>query len=280
MSSSSALELAAPAKLNLFLEVLGRRPDGYHEIDTVLTTIDLADRVRLERATRISLTVEGEAAPADSTNLAWRAAAALGVGARIHLEKRIPAGSGLGGGSSDAAAVLLGLDRLYDLRTPPARLHELAAGLGADVPFFLLGPGLARGRGIGDRLEPLPPRPPMRFHLVLPPLHVSTAEVYGALGPGLTENREIAKFLAEKNYRREEPGRATHFNRLQSVAEGLEPRLSQVRRAAEARFGVPFTLTGSGSAYFGEAAGKAAGERFEVGRCGTVRALLVETTGT
>jgi 4-diphosphocytidyl-2C-methyl-D-erythritol kinase len=96
----------------------------------------------------------------------------------------------------------------------------------------------------------------------------------------LTQNTEIANFLTEKNYRREEPGRATYFNRLQSVAEGLEPRLREVRRSAEARFGVPFTLTGSGSAYFGEVGNEPGGGRFEVRGCGTVRALLVETTGT
>ncbi|MHC4165076.1 MAG: 4-(cytidine 5'-diphospho)-2-C-methyl-D-erythritol kinase, partial [Planctomycetota bacterium] len=95
MSSSSTIELEAPAKLNLWLEVLGRLPDGYHEIDTFLAEIDLADTVRLEAASEISLTVEGLPAPADHGNLAWRAAAALGVGAKIHLVKRIPAGAGL-----------------------------------------------------------------------------------------------------------------------------------------------------------------------------------------
>ncbi|MHC4339573.1 MAG: 4-(cytidine 5'-diphospho)-2-C-methyl-D-erythritol kinase, partial [Planctomycetota bacterium] len=176
MSSSSALELEAPAKLNLCLEVLGRRPDGYHEIDSVFAAIDLCDTVRLERSDAIRLTVHGEAAPEDDTNLAWRAAEALGVGASISLEKRIPAGAGLGGGSSDAAAVLLGLDRLYGLGTGRERLLEIALGLGADVPFFLTG-GTARCRGVGERVEPLPPAPGRRYLLVIPALVTSTQDV-------------------------------------------------------------------------------------------------------
>lgn len=249
MSSSSALELSAPAKLNLVLEVLGRRPDGYHEIDTILTEIDLCDRVSLERADGIELEVTGEPAPADATNLAWRAAEALGVGARIRLHKRIPAGAGLGGGSSDAAAVLKGLDRLYGLETPPGRLLELATGLGADVPFFLTG-GLARCGGIGERVEPLPPLGEKRFILAVPDLPLATKAVYRAFDPVLTGNRETASLFVKRHLGGSGPTRAVCFNRLQGVAEGLEPRLSAVREHLEARFGAPFTLTGSGSAYF------------------------------
>ncbi|MHC4224837.1 MAG: 4-(cytidine 5'-diphospho)-2-C-methyl-D-erythritol kinase, partial [Planctomycetota bacterium] len=205
MSSSSALELEAPAKLNLCLEVLGRRPDGYHEIDSVFAAIDLCDTVRLERSDAIRLTVHGEAAPEDDTNLAWRAAEALGVGASISLEKRIPAGAGLGGGSSDAAAVLLGLDRLYGLGTGRERLLEIALGLGADVPFFLTG-GTARCRGVGERVEPLPPAPGRRYLLVIPALVTSTQDVYSGLEPGLTGHPEIATVFVRDYYRREGPG--------------------------------------------------------------------------
>ena len=131
----NSIELIAPAKLNLFLEVVGRRPDGYHEIDSVFAEIDLCDRVRLERAETMSLTVEGEPAPSDNRNLAWRAAEALGRTVCIHLAKEIPPGAGLGGGSSDAAAVLKGVDRLYGLGLETAELAEIGVGLGADAPM-------------------------------------------------------------------------------------------------------------------------------------------------
>jgi 4-diphosphocytidyl-2-C-methyl-D-erythritol kinase len=251
VSSSSTIELEAPAKLNLWLEVHGRRPDGYHEIDTFLTEIDLADTVRLRTASSISLTVEGRAAPADATNLAWHAAAALGVGARIHLVKRVPAGAGLGGGSSDAAAVLKGLDRLYRLRLPRERLMEVAASLGADVPFFLHG-GTARCRGMGERVEPCPGGSGRGFVLVVPEVAMSTASVYGALGTGLTGKRQNANVFGRKYFGREGPGRAPYFNRLQAAAEGLDPRLREVREKAEGLWGTAFTLSGSGSSYFAE----------------------------
>ena len=143
----------APAKLNLFLEVLFRRPDGYHELDSVFSAIDLFDTVTIEKSSEITLEVEGSDVAADESNLAWKAARALGLGARIQLTKRIPAGAGLGGGSSDAAAVLLGLHELYEKPVRIPELTKVARALGADVPFFLHG-GLARCRGIGDLVEP------------------------------------------------------------------------------------------------------------------------------
>ncbi len=251
MSSSSTIELEAPAKLNLWLEVLGRRPDGYHEIDSVLSEIDLVDTVRLEAAAEISLTVEGLPAPADETNLAWRAAAALGVGARIHLVKRIPAGAGLGGGSSDAAAVLKGLVRLYGLTPGEGRLAELAASLGADVPFFLHG-GTARCRGIGERVEPLAGGAGRRFLLAVPDLNMSTEAVYAALPAGLTGETQNANVFSRRYFGKTGSGGTFHFNRLQAAAESLEPRLREVRTKAESLWGTPFTMSGSGSSYFSE----------------------------
>ena len=247
MSSSSTIELRAPAKLNLFLEVLQRRPDGYHEIDSVLQTIDLADTVHIERADTVELEVSGDA-PDGPGNLAWRAADLLQVGARIRLTKRIPPGAGLGGGSSDAAAVLQGLNRLYGLGRSRAQLADLGASLGADVPFFLHG-GAARCRGIGERVERVQV-PAARYLLVLPPIELSTERVYGALEAPLTPPRKVAKFLSEIDFGKEGPSRATFFNRLQEAAEGLEPRLGRLREEAGRAYGAHFTMTGSGSAYF------------------------------
>src|SRR4030095_15648920 len=172
------LVLNAAAKINLMLEVLGRRNDGYHEIVTVMQTVDLSDRLVVEHADVLEPLTPASDVPTDGTNLALRAAVALrdraGVsrGARITLEKRIPVAAGLGGGSADAAAVLVGLNRLWGLRWSSARLAGVAGALGVDVPFFLhAGAGAggarggvvpcsprgggARGTGRGGRLEPL-----------------------------------------------------------------------------------------------------------------------------
>lgn len=248
---------AAPAKLNLFLEVLARRPDGYHEIDSVFAALDLHDTVELERAAETSLEVVGPdgdpapGVPADPTNLVWRAARALDAPARIRLVKRIPPGAGLGGGSSDAAAVLHGLDELYGLGLGRDGLRDAARALGADVSFFLSG-GFARCRGIGDRVEPLAAQG-RRYLLLLPELVVPTAAVYAALGSGLTGNRETATVFLDR-YRENDGSTAPpYFNRLQAAAARVEPRLTGVRREAEKRYGRPFFLTGSGAAWFAEA---------------------------
>jgi 4-diphosphocytidyl-2-C-methyl-D-erythritol kinase len=188
-----ALELVAPAKLNLTLEVLGRRPDRYHEIASVMQTIDLADRVVLEAADRLTLELAGVTAglPEDATaNLAYRAAIALreaagqpGLGARIVLEKRIPAGAGLGGGSSDAAAVLRGLNQLWRLRLDLVTLTEIAADLGSDIPFFLHG-GAALVRGRGETVGSLPDPPSWECTLFPAALTLEqkTARMYNSLG--------------------------------------------------------------------------------------------------
>jgi len=246
-----SIELDAPAKLNLFLELLRRRPDGYHELDSVFAEISLADRVHLEKADKISLTVEGEPAPADPSNLVWRAAEALGLTARIHLRKRIPAGSGLGGGSSDAAATLQGLVRLHDLAPEPGEITKIARSLGADVPFFLHG-GLARCTGIGDEVAPLSGSAARRFVLLLPSLSMSTEAVYGASESGLTGPRENANLFIRRYFGKGGGGPIPYFNRLQDIAERLEPRLRAVRVEAERRLGTPVCLSGSGSAYFAE----------------------------
>src|SRR4029453_2936723 len=152
------LVLNAAAKINLMLEVLGRRNDGYHEIVTVMQTVDLSDRLVVEDADVLELRTTASDVPTDGTNLALRPAAAVGHGAglsrgaRTTVEKRIPVAAGLGGGSADAAAVLVGLNRLWGLRLSSARLAEVAVTLGMDVPFFLHG-GAALGTGRGERLE-------------------------------------------------------------------------------------------------------------------------------
>src|SRR3989304_2871845 len=153
--------LSAAAKVNLALEVLGKRPDGYHELATVMQAVDLSDRLGLRDADDLELVSRAPGVPTDAPNVAGgaavalREAARLGRGVRITLDKRIPVAAGLGGGSTDAAAVLVGLNRLWRLRWPVARLGEVAIRLGMDVPFFLRG-GAALATGRGETLDPLP----------------------------------------------------------------------------------------------------------------------------
>jgi 4-diphosphocytidyl-2-C-methyl-D-erythritol kinase len=182
---AGGVEVLAPAKLNLFLEVLGRRADGYHEIETLMVAVDLHDTLRLvdDPSGAVTLTCDDPSLPTGAENLVVRAAerlkAAAGIdrGVRIELAKAIPAMAGLAGGSSDAAATLLGLDHLWNLQTPPGQLDALAGEIGSDVAFFRHAPA-AICRGRGERVEPV--SLPVRYHLVLvcPPVGLRTADVY------------------------------------------------------------------------------------------------------
>jgi len=184
--------LRSYAKVNLGLEVLALRDDGYHELRTIFQTIDLHDDIVLRPRRRgVTVRCDHPLVPRDGTNLAARAAEALRAygrvssGVEIEIRKRIPVGGGLGGGSSNAAAVLLGLDRLWKTGLGPDGLHRLARRLGADVPYFLLG-GTALGLSRGDEVYPL--RRQLRVHVVVvdPGIHVSTARVFARLDAGLT----------------------------------------------------------------------------------------------
>ncbi len=177
------LTAEAFAKVNLSLRVLGRRADGYHELDTVFQAIDLADRLTAEEANYLAFLCDDPSVPGDERNLVVQAARSLAEragmrpAARLVLSKRIPAGSGLGGGSSDAAAAIALLARLWRLPASRGDLAEVAAGVGSDVPFFLWG-GRARGTGRGERIAPLPDGPELSLIVLLPPFPVATAAVY------------------------------------------------------------------------------------------------------
>ncbi len=184
-----AVTVRVPAKVNLHLEVLGRRPDGFHELRTLFASIGLWDEVAVTPASGGVLELEvspAGAVGAGDDNLVLRAARAVmsfappGAGARFRLAKSIPVGAGLGGGSADAAAALVALDRAWDLHLPAARIHRLAAGLGSDVPFFLTG-GLALGVGRGEEVYPLPDALSGTVLLLVPPVEISTASVYSRL---------------------------------------------------------------------------------------------------
>ena len=258
----------APAKLNLFLEVLGRRADGYHDIESLMVTVDLCDTLTFEPGPsgRIEFTCDDASLPTGSENLVVRAAESLRAsfgpdrGARIHLRKVIPAKAGLAGGSSDAAATLEGLNRLWGLDVPPDRLDALAAAIGSDVSFFRHGP-LAWCRGRGERVEPLALPGALHFVLVCPPVGVATAAVYRRVvppdRPRSTEGISRALHAGDAARLGQE-----FFNRLQPVAESLEPSLGAVRDALT-NLGPSLDghlMSGSGSSYFGLARDRAAAE--------------------
>src|SRR5436190_3731376 len=181
------LTVLATAKINLDLRIVGRRPDGFHELRTIFQSLALHD-VLTVRAARGPFRLEGSApgVPLDRSNLVWRAAAAAWEaagkrgpvqGVTIALEKRVPVAAGLGGGSSDAAAALMGVNRVLRLGLTAGDLHRVAAELGSDVPFFLVG-GTALGLGRGEDLFPLPDVPPHHVVLARPPFGVNTADAY------------------------------------------------------------------------------------------------------
>jgi len=195
------LQILAYAKLNLSLRVVGRRPDGYHELQSLVTVVDLADELTLTGGEQgVTLDAPAELGPPER-NLAVRAARALldpaGPGVRIVLRKRIPAGAGLGGGSSDAAAVLAGLNSLLSLRRSRKELQQIGASLGADVPFFL-GPSPAWVEGIGDRVTPIAVPLPEAFLILVPTFRCPTPDVYRAFDDlGLALSPPAFPFTAE-----------------------------------------------------------------------------------
>ncbi|MBK9968206.1 MAG: 4-(cytidine 5'-diphospho)-2-C-methyl-D-erythritol kinase [Holophagales bacterium] len=235
------------AKVNRSLVVLGKRPDGYHELDTLFQAVGLTDRLTFEESDGLTLDVDDPSIPAGAENLVLRAARALAEAAGIRpraaitLEKRIPSGGGLGGGSADAAVTLLGLSALWKLDLPLDLLARVGGALGSDVPFFLHG-GTARGLGRGERIEPLPDLPPQAVVLVMPPFPVSTPAVFRRLEAPAWDGRGGWALGA---------GDAPDRNDLEPAAEALFPALRDVREALERAGAARARLSGSGSTVFG-----------------------------
>jgi 4-diphosphocytidyl-2-C-methyl-D-erythritol kinase len=271
------LEAEAPAKLNLALHVVRRRPDGYHDLRTVFQAIDLADRLYLRerRGPGISLRVEGPEAPSagpPGENLVLRAAQRLARrrapdrGAEVLLVKNVPAGGGLGGGSSDAAATLLALERLWGLAPDREETAQTALSLGSDVPFFLVG-GTALGEGRGERLSPLPPPPDFGWLLAIPPFGVSTTEAFARVSGNLTFSEGSINLLLDALQRGDRKQFADNLvNDLYVGVVRIQPRLATIRHELLARGALAVGLSGSGSTQFAlvEALGTA-GERLSAG---------------
>jgi 4-diphosphocytidyl-2-C-methyl-D-erythritol kinase len=257
--SARRLVLQTSAKVNLTLEVLGKRSDGYHELSTVMQAVDLFDRLTVERAETITLETSDPSLPTDESNLIVRAArllreaSGLRAGARIVLDKRIPVAAGLGGGSSDAAATLWGLNRLWGLRWRRERLMALAIGLGMDVPFFL-GPGRAVGTGRGEVLKPLPSVGGYAMVLVNPGVALSTKEVYGRVPEGWRAKPEGTKRMVEALRTRNATGVAAALtNHLERWVEPAMPVIGRMKAALLAAGALGAVMSGSGPTVFGVA---------------------------
>jgi 4-diphosphocytidyl-2-C-methyl-D-erythritol kinase len=248
------LALPAPAKLNLFLHVTGRRHDGYHELQTAYVLTELADWLDFERRTDGAIVRDGDLIGRVEDDLAVRAAHALrqasgtSLGATISVTKRIPAGSGLGGGSSDAATTLIALNRLWDLNLPRTKLSAIGLQLGADVPFFLHGHH-AFAEGIGERLTTIE-LPATWFAIVWPQVPVSTREIFS--DAGLTRNSKVTKIADFSAVAADAAGNldlpSSLVNDLEPVARRRYPIIDEAIKRLE-RFGAP-RMTGSGSAVF------------------------------
>jgi 4-diphosphocytidyl-2-C-methyl-D-erythritol kinase len=275
----------AHAKVNLDLRVLGTRSDGYHELRTVFQTIELHDTLTfVERPGPFVLKCRTPGIPLDDSNLVWRAGAALWkslgrAGAPrdtiVTIEKCIPMQAGLGGGSADGAAALAGLGRLWG-GVPVTLLREVAAGIGADVAFFLSG-GTALGLGRGEEIYPLVDLPPHWIVIIRPPFGVSTAEAYAWYDEdrtaGLKEPRELQILPVPW------PTRAAQMiNDLEPPVVRRHPEITAIKLALREAGSVASAMSGSGSAVFGLFRGRTAAQRVahELGR-GGARAFLTRT---
>lgn len=255
-----SVTVPAFAKINWSLRVFGKRDDGYHEINTVLQTVSLHDTITFEGTNGdvIRLSCDDRSVPVDETNLVWRAAAALRErysirrGARIRLEKRVPAEAGLGGGSSDAAATLIALAFLWEIEVSADDLVQIAQGLGSDVPFFLYG-GTARATGRGSAVEPLADAPQKHLLIIKPNASISTAKAYSMLNPAAltsSDSKPILFHSQASNSSALIDLNALH-NDFEPIVFQLEPEIERAKVALLKSGARAAMLSGSGSAVFG-----------------------------
>jgi 4-diphosphocytidyl-2-C-methyl-D-erythritol kinase len=271
------LTIFSPAKINLYLRIAGKRPDGYHELVTVMLPLDFGDEITLQsRKTGLTLQCDNPTLPTDDTNLALRAAKKLAKvfavrqGAKITLKKRTPLAAGLGGGSSNAAAVLMGLERHWKLGAPTEKLHGLAASMGSDINFFMAG-GAALCRGRGEKIEAIPCRLSAAILLVNPGFGISTKWAYENWAKAVAELRLTApppevslllRALAEDDLAAVS---RCLFNSLEAPSVRKYPVLELIKKAMRDGGAAGALMSGSGATVFGlfadaKAAGKSARE--------------------
>jgi 4-diphosphocytidyl-2-C-methyl-D-erythritol kinase len=254
----SSLTLKANAKINLYLDIKSKRQDGYHNIQTVFRRLDLADRLTISKAKRsITINCRHPEIPIGYANLAYKAAKLiiqayrLKTGLQIKISKKIPVAAGLGGGSSDAAAVMTAINRLFDIGIPKKRMMLLAAKIGADVPFFVSGYDCALGSGIGDRLKEI--KDPAKSHVLLlvPNIKIYTKTIYKTVSLPLTKAPRsvniIARFLTGQRSRSKD---LALYNRLEDIVLPLYPVVKKARKAMS-RHTKNVLVSGSGPTVFG-----------------------------
>ncbi|MCP4253029.1 MAG: 4-(cytidine 5'-diphospho)-2-C-methyl-D-erythritol kinase [Candidatus Scalindua sp.] len=256
--NKNIMSLKANAKVNLFLEILGKRDDGYHEIETIMQEIDLADDLQFEEIHEgIKLESNNKNIPTNQDNLVCKAAnlileeCGIRKGVLIKLEKNIPVGAGLGGGSSDAAATLKALNSLWKVGLNDEELMEFAAKLGSDIPFFINGKtSLCSGRG--EMISPVEVRGRMDYLILFPRIHISTETIYKNLKIDLTRKRKDVSFFLDALKHSEVIGISKLlFNRLEEVIFATYPDLLQVKSSLETFGFCGLSISGSGSAFFG-----------------------------
>ncbi len=252
------ISLKAPAKINLFLEILGKRDDGYHEIETVMQEIDLVDNLQFEEIQEgVRLNCNDKNIPSDENNLVCKAAnlilneCGIRKGVLISLEKNIPVGAGLGGGSSDAAATLKALNLLWKIGLNDAELMEFAAKLGSDIPFFIKGKtALCSGRG--EKITPIEVKSEMNYLVIFPHINISTATIYRNLKIDLTKKIiDVSFFLNALKHPKVAGISKLLFNRLEEVVFTTYPDLLDVKKALDHFDFCGLSVSGSGSAFFG-----------------------------
>ncbi|MHB8058622.1 MAG: 4-(cytidine 5'-diphospho)-2-C-methyl-D-erythritol kinase [Desulfuromonadaceae bacterium] len=248
------LTLSAPAKINYLLDVIGKRPDGYHDLRMIMQRVNLCDEVSLTltNSAAINVICNTKGAPDGPENIAWKAARTLldlvesGNGVDIEIVKNIPVAAGLGGGSSDAAAVLMGMNELLKLGLTDQVLMEIGRKLGADVPFFIFRKA-ALAEGIGEKLSPLPKMPKCWILLVNPGIHVSTAWVYQSLQ--LTNKKELNKL--PEFFESVDHIVAVLSNDLESVAIPAFPVIAEIKAQLMNLGAAGSMMSGSGPTVFG-----------------------------
>ncbi|MFD2671549.1 4-(cytidine 5'-diphospho)-2-C-methyl-D-erythritol kinase [Marinicrinis sediminis] len=249
----------APAKINLSLDVLHKRDDGYHEVEMIMTMVDLADRLEMEELPRDTIMITSQAGyiPLDEKNLAFQAARLIKdrydvkKGVYIHLDKQIPVAAGLAGGSSDAAATLRGLNRLWGLNIPEQELRKLGEELGSDVPFCVSG-GTALASGRGEKLTYLPSPAPCWVILAKPPINVSTAEIYGALKADEIHRHPDTRQMIQSIENRDFDQMCQALgNVLEEVTLERYPQVRQLKQAMLRMGAEGVLMSGSGPTVFG-----------------------------
>jgi len=259
--NTSVLTLKAPAKINLFLKILSRRSDGYHEIETLMQKIELFDILHLStQGDSISLSCPGTSLPEDQGNLVYRAAetffSATGIrpGVRIVLEKNIPIAAGLGGGSSDAATVITGLNKFFNARLGMQQLHDMAQPLGADIPFFVQDCSAALATGIGDSIQQVEPMQGITIVLVNPGFEVSTKWVYENFPLTSNSNPYILARgrKTSKNYYARDSGLYRKIgNDLEAVTINRYPGIGDIKNKLKKAGATTSLMSGSGPTVFG-----------------------------